>query len=107
MLASLQWKYHWKPADSTKLLKGDQLPDSVLKLLDQAESTEVKLSQESMRLIKKVKDGSKEFKELKSAYTESQQHLQDLKHIRDFRELPHTEAALTKKSFDKCMSMVP
>ena len=107
MLASLQWKYHWKAPDNAKLLKGDKLPDSVLKLLDQAESTELKLSQESMRLIKKVEDGSQEFKQLKSAYTESQQHLQDLRHIRDFRELPHTDSALTKQSFDKCMSTVP
>ena len=47
--------------------------------------------------------GSKLPDSVKKGYTESQQFIQDIKHISDFKELPNSEVALTQQSFNDAM----
>ena len=44
---------------------------------------------------------------LKKGYTEAQQHIQDLKHISDFKELPNADVQLTQQTFNDAMVKAP
>ena len=103
MAAKLEWTYKPKEGDDKKFVAGSKLPDSVKKLLTQAHSSEQKLSTEAIKLLKKVPEDSEIYKKLKKGYTESQQFIQDIKHISDFKELPNSEVALTQQSFNDAM----
>lgn len=107
LLLKLDWSFKPKPTDMDKFIEG-KLPESVKKLLSQAHNSELKLSTEALRLIKKVDEGSQCFKDLKKGYTESQQHIQDLKHISDFKELPNApDTPMTQQLFNDAMTKVP
>lgn len=54
-------------------------------------------------MLKKIPEDSEIYKKLKSTYTQSQQIIQDIKHISDFKELPNAEVALTQQSFNEEM----
>ena len=67
----------------------------------------MKLSTEAMKLIKTVSEGSQIYKDLKKGYTESQQHIQDLKHISDFKGLPGAaEKPLNQENFNEAMTKI-
>lgn len=103
MAAKLEWTYKPNKDDEKKFVEGSKLPDSVKKLLTQAHNSEQKLATEAIKLLKKVPEDSEIYKKLKKGYTESQQIIQDIKHISDFKELPNTEVALTQHSFNEAM----
>lgn len=103
MAAKLDWSYKPKEGDEKKFIAGSKLPDSVKKLLTQAHNSEQKLATEAIKLLKKIPEDSEIYKKLKSTYTQSQQIIQDIKHISDFKELPNAEVALTQQSFNEEM----
>ena len=60
-----------------------------------------------MKLLKKVNEDGDVYKNLKKGYTEAQQHIQDLKHISDFKELPNADVQLTQQTFNDAMVKAP
>lgn len=101
-MEQLNWSFNWKKTDAKSMVEGEKLPESVLKLLTQAITSETKLSGDAFKLLKKIgDDGGADYKGLKLLYTESQTHLSDLKHIKDFKEFPgEKDPPLTKEAFD-------
>ncbi|CAK9091527.1 unnamed protein product [Durusdinium trenchii] len=76
LLEQLNWSFNWKKTDSKSMVEGEKLPESVLKLLTQAITSETKLSGDAFKLLKKIgDDGGADYKGLKLLYTESQTHL--------------------------------
>lgn len=106
LMLKLDWTFKPKPNDVQSFIEGNKFPESVKKLLSQAHNSEVKLSKEAMQLIKKLDEGSQIFKDLKKGYTEAQQHIQDLKHISDFKELPNASERMSQQSFNDAMTKV-
>ncbi|CAK9077599.1 unnamed protein product, partial [Durusdinium trenchii] len=108
LLEQLNWSFNWKKTDAKSMVEGEKLPESVLKLLTQAITSETKLSGDAFKLLKKIgDDGGADYKGLKLLYTESQTHLSDLKHIKDFKEFPgEKDPPLTKEAFDLRMKKV-
>lgn len=106
LLSKLEWSYTPKPGDDVKFIQGEKLPESVKKLLTQAHTSEMKLATEAMKLMKKVEEGGSIYKGLKKGYTEAQQHITDLKHISDFKELPNSDTPLTQVSFNEAMAKI-
>ncbi|CAK9107561.1 Uncharacterized protein SCF082_LOCUS50070 [Durusdinium trenchii] len=108
LLEQLNWSFNWKKTDAKSMVEGEKLPESVLKLLTQAITSETKLSGDALKLLKKIgDDGGADYKGLKLLYTESQTHLSDLKHIKDFKEFPgEKDPPLTKEAFDLRMKKV-
>ena len=106
LLSKLEWSYKPKAGDDAKFIQGEKLPDSVKKLLTEAHASEMKLASEAMKLMKKVEEGGQVYKGLKKGYTEAQQHIHDLKHISDFKELPSSDTPLTQHSFNEAMAKI-
>ncbi len=107
LMLKLEWNFKPKPNDIQTFIEGNKLSDSVKKLLSQAHNSELKLSKEAMLLMKKMDEGSQIFKDLKKGYTAAQQHIQDLKHISDFKELPTaSDTPMSQQSFNDAMTKV-
>ena len=107
LMCKLKWDFKVKAEDASKFIAGTKLPENVKKLLSQAYNSEQKLAGEAMKLLKKVTEDGEVYKKLKKGYTEAQQHIQDLKHISDFKELPNSDIELTQQTFNDAMVKAP
>ena len=107
LMCKMKWDFKVKAEDASKFIAGTKLPESVKKLLTQAYNSEQKLAGEAMKLLKKVNEDGDVYKNLKKGYTEAQQHIQDLKHISDFKELPNADVQLTQQTFNDAMVKAP
>ncbi|CAK9055824.1 unnamed protein product [Durusdinium trenchii] len=104
LLEQLNWSFNWKKTDAKSMVEGEKLPESVLKLLTQAITSETKLSGDAFKLLKKIgDDGGADYKGLKLLYTESQTHLSS-RTSRSF--LARRTPPLTKEAFDLRMKKV-